>query len=45
MKKLSLSLVGILAFSTVSFGVTNAQLDISTLFSEGYPLTDDAYTQ
>lgn len=42
MKKTLLSLVGI---SAVALGVANAQLDISTLFSDGLPLEDDAYTQ
>ena len=45
MKKSLLSLVGILAFSSVALGVVNAELEISTLFSEGLPLVDDAYTQ
>lgn len=45
MKKSLLSLVGILAFSTLALGAVNAELDISTLFSEGLPLVDDAYTK
>ena len=45
MKKSLLSVVGILTFSAVSFGVANAQLDISTLFSEWLPLVEDAYTK
>ena len=45
MKKPLLSLVAILAFSSIALGVVNAELEISTLFSEGYPLVDDAYTQ
>ena len=45
MKKSLLSLVGILALSFTALWVVNAELEISTLFSEGYPLVDDAYTQ
>lgn len=45
MKKSLLSLVGMLAISATAFGTVNAQLDISTLFYDGLPLVEDAYTK